>query len=329
MAPVVRMRRVIVIAIALALGFGCKPGADETESKKAPADASPTAQADTAASEPAAPEEPEGPLVWLDPKANGIAWVDLPPDLSPASLTAVFALPPRASALLEAPHEVDDALAAVTGDDEVGTRWFRGAALVTTSLLSAGPYVVRTLATPRADVAAALKEASFDATTVEGFEIWAPRGAFPWRVVMLDDSTVAFVPAREPGSGLQPLTAGRDMPPSDMERELSRALAEDSALRVSLYAAGPMLHFDVRPSMLGARLELRTLGRGGIDGRVLFQPESDPQGVAQALSKRRVPEETEQIQLLAEAVAYETDGELVVGRLQVPATKIAALEITP
>jgi hypothetical protein len=90
-----------------------------------------------------------------------------------------------------------------------------------------------------------------------------------------------------------------------------------------------MLHFDVGPSLLGARLELRTFGSGGLDGRVLFQPESDPSAVAEALGKRRVPEETDQIQLLAEEVAYETDGELVIGRLQVPATKIAALEIEP
>jgi hypothetical protein len=329
-APVVKR---IVAALALALSStGCKTEATKDD---AAGGATPGVdpQAEASAAEPPTSHtstgDPSGPLVWLDPKASGMAWIDLPPDLSPAALTAVFGLPPRASALLEAPRDVDEALAAVTGDDAIGQAWFRGAALVTTTLLGAGPYVVRSLSEPRAAVAAALKEAGFTATETEGFEIWAPRGAFPWRVVMLDDETVAFVPAREPGSGLSPLTAGRDMPPSDLERELSRQLAEDSTLRVSLYAAGPMLHFDVGPSLLGARLELRTFKSSGLDGRVLFQPASDAAGVTEALGKRRVPEENDQIQLLAGEVAYETDGELVIGRLQVPPTKIAALEIAP
>jgi hypothetical protein len=326
------VRHAIAILAAAVLGGGCKSGDEAKDGDPTvAADATPRADVPEASAqpEPAAGVDPSGPLFWLDPKAGGVAWIDLPASLSPAALTAVFGLPPRASGLLEAPREIDDALATVTGDDEIGTRWFRGGALVTTTRLGAGPYVVRSLAVPRADVAAKLEDASFQSTTTEGFEIWAPRGAFPWRVVMLDETNVAFVPAREPGSGLAPLTAGRDMPPSDMERELSRLLAEDSTVRVSLYTAGPMLHFDVGPSLLGARLELRTFGSGGLDGRVLFQPESDPSAVAEALGKRRVPEETDQIQLLAEEVAYETDGELVIGRLQVPATKIAALEIEP
>jgi hypothetical protein len=268
-------------------------------------------------------DEPRGPLQWLDPKANGVAWIDLPRDLSPEAIAAVFALPPRASALLQAPRETEDALHAVANDDPAP--WFSGPALVTTSLMSSGPYVIRTLARPRTEFSAALATAGFQSSTTEGFEIFTPARAFGWRVVLLDETTVAFVPAREPGSGLSPLTAGRDMPASDTERELSRMIAEDSTLKVALYCAGPMLHFDVEPSMRAARLELRTFGGGGLDGRVSFEPESDVAAVASELGKRALPEENEQIRQLVSQVAYSADGPMVLGRLQVTATKIAAL----
>lgn len=326
MATVVRT---IALVVLLTIG-ACKGSGDETGDATPAAAPAPYSRIDpTPAVGRAAGEDPTGPLVWLDPNANGVAWVDLPATLSPMALSAVYALPPRASALLQAPHAVDDALVAITGRDALPTEWFSGAALVSTSMLTSGPYVIRKLARPRGEITAALADTGFHATTTEGFEIWQPRGAFPWKVVMLDEITVAFVPVREPGSGLTPLTAGRDMPPSDLEREISGLTREDASLRVALFAAGPMLHFDVEPSLLGARLELRSSGGRGLDGQVLFEPQSDPDGVAAALGKRKIPEETDQIQLLAEEVAYQVDGGIVLGRLQIPASRIAAVEDTP
>jgi hypothetical protein len=315
-----------LVPLAIALAPACKSDAPR-EDTPSQANASPPAANDEPSAAVRRDEEPTGPLEWLDPKANGVAWIDLPPDLSPAAIATVFALPPRASALLEAPHEVDEAMAAITGEPDVA-QWFSGPALVTTSLLTTGPYVIRSLAKPRETLTSALQGAQFTATTVEGFAILTPARAFGWRVVMLDASTVAFIPLREPGSGLSPLTAGRDLPASDLERDLSHAVEEDSTLKVALFSAGPMLHFDVEPSLRAARLELRMSG-GALDGRVMFEPESDVADVANALSQRTLPEETEQIRQLVSEVGYTVDGELVLGRLQVTPTKIAALRILP
>jgi hypothetical protein len=93
-----------------------------------------------------------------------------------------------------------------------------------------------------------------------------------------------------------------------------------------------MLHFDFDPSVLGARLQLRAWAEGGagaLDGRVLLEPERDAGDVVTALEGREPIGENEQVRQLAQDVAYALDNELVLGRLQVPATKIAIVSEAP
>ena len=64
------------------------------------------------------------------------------------------------------------------------------------------------------------------------------------------------------------------MPPSDLETQLVKAHEETPGLHVELFAAGPMMHFDLDPPLVGARFELLPW-QGGLEGRVLLQPERD------------------------------------------------------
>ena len=67
---------------------------------------------------------------------------------------------------------------------------------------------------------------------VEGFTMLMPEGSLPFRVVFLAEDVVAFIPAREIGSGLGPLTAGRDLPPGATRRELERASDHECILDI-------------------------------------------------------------------------------------------------
>lgn len=324
------MRLAIALALVLA-ACGTKDDAAKAE-QAAPAKAPAPAKAETPPPGDEAPAtETDALLEWLDPKATGVGWIDMDPKLSPATIATVYALPPRAADMLTLPHEVAGELDAVVDSESAPPQtWFTGPALVTRSMLSSGPYLVRKLAKPRGDVEAALGDAKFDASEDEGFAVHTPRAPFGWRIVFLRDDVVAFIPAREPGSGLDPLTAGRDMPPSELETELRRGIDEDVTLAVSLYAAGPMLHFDFDTSVRGARLQLRRYPDGGgkgLDGRVLLEPEGDAAKVVTALEARKPVGENEQVRTLASDVAYAVDGSFVVGRLQVPPTKLAILQV--
>ena len=325
-------RLTVALSVALVLAAcGTKDDGAPAEGKPA-APAEEDAKANVPVPGDAAPAtDLDALLEWLDPKATGVGWIDLDPKLSPATIAAVFAVPPRAADMLTMPRDVDVELDAVVDSETTPTdTWFAGPALVTRSMLGSGPYLVRKLAKPRAAIEAALKDSKFDASEDQGFAVYTPRGPFGWRIVFLTDEVVAFIPAREPGSGLDPLTAGRDMPPSDLETQLRRALSEDKTLAVSLYAAGPMLHFDLDTNVLGARLELRRYPDGsgsGLDGRVLLEPEDDAATVVKELQGRSPVGENEQVRTLAGDVAYLLDGSFVVGRLQVPLSKIAILQV--
>ncbi len=330
MAARVKLARGLALALGLA---ACDAKDDAPEANRAPATKAPveTKAGAAAPSEVAPTTDLDALLEWLDPKATGVGWIDLDPKLSPTTIAAVFAVPPRAADMLTMPRDVDSELDAVV-DSETSppSTWFAGPALVTRSMLSSGPYLVRKLARPRAEIEATLADAKFDASEDQGFAVHTPRGPFGWRIVFLTDDVVAFIPTREPGSGLDPLTAGRDMPASDLETELRRVLAEDKTLAVSLYAAGPMLHFDLDTNVLGARLELRNYPDGsgrGLDGSVLLEPDGDAATVVDALQGRAPVGENEQVRTLAGAVAYSLDGSFVVGRLQVPLSKLAILQV--
>ena len=272
-----------------------------------------------------APEALQRVLTWLDPDAVAAATINLPDGVEQAPLVAVFGVPPRGAELLDAASEVDDWLGGFIPEDSPPDTWLGHPALAMTSAFSSAPYVVRPLTKPKDEVAKVLDAGEFDKRTVDGFDVWYPKRSFPYRVVMLDKHTVAFVPAKEPGSGLSPLTAGRDMPASDLETQMVKAHEETPGLHVELFAAGPMMHFDLDPPLVGARFELLPWQGGGLEGRVLLQPERDSAAAVTALEAREPVGESDRIVELAKKVAYQLDGDFVVGLLQLPAEDVKAL----
>lgn len=264
-------------------------------------------------------------LAWLDPDAVAAAAVRLPEGMDPEALVAVFAIPPRGEKLLTAVAKVDAWLPNFVAEDTPPSDWLGEQALVMVSAFSSGPTVIRPLVKPRAEVEAILAAGEFKMQTIEGFSIYYPNRSFPYRVAILDEHAVAFIPAREPGSGLSPLTAGRDLPASDLQRQIETAFKETPDLFVEMFAAGPMMHFDLDPPLVGARFELLPWQSGGIEGRVLLQPEREAAASMARLEAREPVGETDRIKALAGNVAYQLDGDFVLGVLRLPSADVKAL----
>lgn len=264
-------------------------------------------------------------LAWLDPDAVGAALMVRHEGLDPEVLEIVFALPPRLVQLLEPVGEIDEWLPTYLAEgapapDEI----FGPTSLVFAPAFSTGRLVVRRLAKPRADVEKWLGTGKLDRQEAEGFTIFVPSGALPYRIVMLDEHAVAFIPLRDPGSGLSPLTAGRDLPPSDLERALRKAFEETPALIIESHMAGPMMHFDFDPPVVEARFEMLPYA-GGLEGRVALRPQRELEAVVAALDGREPTTTNDAIAELAGKVAYQADAAgVVLGRLQVPTAELGA-----
>lgn len=346
-------------AWALALGLLVACGRTEPERPgPAPAPANEPAPAiSAAAAEPPAPatSDERRVLAWLDPDSPAVAYMRLPADLEPEALGELFALPPRALALLRAPLSLESGLAALIGPAAPPPeQWLARDLVVMQPVLARGPYLVRRLLVPRADVEAWLRGGGMEVETVEGLAVWtpgptapeapvgsapglAPDLVFPWRLVFLADDLLGAFSLTEMGNGLSPLTAARDLPPSELTRTIGEVVAADPALLLELYVQGAMLHFDLSDDVGVAKLSLRRLVEGdaarslprhdaaGIDGEVILQPLGDVAEAAAAL-EARVPAgaATDVLRDLYKAVAYTQDGPIVRGRLQ-----LAADELTP
>ncbi|MCB9566546.1 MAG: hypothetical protein H6710_04910 [Myxococcales bacterium] len=178
-------------------------------------------------------------LRWLDPEAVGVTWVSARHDLDADALVAVFGVPPRAARMLRELEVVDEGLALVLGEEKAKA-WLRPEAMAMLPAVAHGTYVVRLLeGAPPDELRAALEAAEMEASEVEGFTLWEPTGSFPWRIMIADASTIAMIPRQEIGSGIGPLTAARDLPPSELERELGRALSSEPDILLDLFAQGP------------------------------------------------------------------------------------------
>ncbi|MDC0720011.1 hypothetical protein POL25_24140 [Nannocystis sp. bb15-2] len=325
------------------------------------------APAPTDAADPAAPPAPVVPaapatpderrvLAWLDPDSPAVAYMRLPADLEPEALGELFALPPRALALLRAPLSLESGLAALVGPAAPPPeQWLARDLVVMQPVLARGPYLVRRLLAPRADVEAWLRSGGMQVDTVEGLAVWtpgqsapeapvdgapglAPSLVFPWRLVFLADDLVGAFSLTEMGNGLGPLTAARDLPPSDLTRMIGEVVAADPALLLELYVQGAMLHFDLSDDVGVAKLSLRRLveadgarslprhDAAGIDGEVILQPLGDVADAAAALEARApAGAATDVLRDLYKAVAYSQDGPVVRGRLQLAADDLAPL----
>ncbi len=315
--------RRLVLACVLSLS-----ACDDT--KKASSDATPSpepAATQAPAAEPAAPKSPSHALLdWLDPDAVAIVYTKMAHTVDADAFATAFAVPPKLARMLRDVPAVDEALDAISdpGDPRPG-QWLGPEAVASTSVVSSGTYVLRPLLQPRAEVEALLERAGMTADTIEGFTVYLHRGAFPWKVAFLTDTVVAFVPVKEIGTGLSPLTAGRDLPPSEAETELRTVLDEDPGTALEAFAAGPLLHLDLGQDLAQYAVRARPFQRTGLEVEVRLAPIEDPMAAAGTLGDRDLSLETDALAALAKKVAFTVEGPVVVGRLQMPATEVATL----
>lgn len=323
------MRTVVstVLAVAVALALGCKKDEPAATQAQARGDAGPAASPSASVAETGTEASPALRLVdWLDPDAAVVVYWNLPADVDPSTLSVVFALPSRLERMLRDLTSVDEALDAVLPlDSPRPEALLRPEALGVAPLVAVGTYVLRPLSAPRAEVEQALAAAGLRATQTEGFTIYEPQPPFPWRVVFLTDDVVAFVPTKEIGTGLGPLTAGRDLPPSPLENELRRVLKEEPTTLFDLNAATPLVHFDLGEDVVGLALRIRPWQKTGMDVELRLQPSGDPAEAVAVLEKRQAPLETEPVQKLVERVAFTVDAGAVAGRLQLTEGDVAVL----
>ena len=310
--------RLPALLLGLSLAIGCDDSSSKDASEKTPSGSEPAqpAQDDTAAS----PDEKEGGhalLAWLDPDAVALVYVKRNIDVDPEAFATAFAVPPKLARMLRDVPAVHAGLEAIkdSGDPDPDT-WFGPEALASTSVVSSGTYVLLTLAKPRADVEAYLERASMRSDEIEGFKVYMPQGPFPWKVAFLDESVVAFVPVKEIGSGLSPLTAGRDLPASRAEEELAQVLEQDPSTVLEAVAAGPLLHLDLGQDLMQYAVRARPFQTRGLEVEVQLAPMEDATRAAASLRDRDLSLETDALAALAKKVAFSVEGPIVVGRLQ-------------
>ena len=224
---------------------------DATDATDAKADATSDAKTDakTDAGPDAGPDDGTTSsklLAWLDPDSTAVAYLRRDRTLDGEQLATIFGLPPNLEDLVKAPSDLAWALGVLLDAEhpEVVQSWFYPDVLVMRPRVANGLYLVRRLARPAAQLREALSSDGVISER-EGFDVYISRSAFPFSITFLTDDVVAFVPLREMGTGLTPLTAARDLPPSPAERELSEVLAGSRALSLVALAAGPLTHLDL------------------------------------------------------------------------------------
>lgn len=290
-------------------------------------------------------------LAWIDPDAVAAVYTRVDPSLDLEAFAALFAVPPRAVHMLRDLRAFDDGLAALlTGSGPPPSAWLTKEAVVMMAPSGQAPYLVRGLTRPRAEVEAWLQAAGMQRETIEGMAVWAPlpgpdadaeaaqevgaaagmmaAAAFPWRLVFLDDTTVGGMSLKELGTGLGPLTAARDLPASELEKEWTRLFRDDAELVLEMYAGGPMLSLDMTDDVARTHLSIRRWQQSGLDGSVELVPIGDDEAMTRAAAEleARSPEhETDVIRELYGRAAFTVEGPTVRGRLQLSAEDLAPL----
>ncbi|HET6583200.1 MAG TPA: hypothetical protein VFG69_07130 [Nannocystaceae bacterium] len=326
-----RRREFSLGAIGMGVAASCSKGDAAHDREQAPAvaaaDDAATPVTPSSAGERSASGRALALLKWLDPDATAVMLSRLPSDLDPDAITTVFAVPPKAARLLRDAAALEPALDAVLPIDAPRPpSWLAPETLAFSSLVATGTYLVRPLQRPSAEIEPILLGAKMRADPVDGFTMLVPEGPLPYRVVLLPDDVAAFVPAREIGSGLGPLTAGRDLPAGAVERELARVLEEEPDALLELAAAGPLIHFDLGQDVIQFVVRMRAW-QGGIDVQIRLHPSGDAAVAANALTNRDVSLESDQIRALCGRVAFTVDGPYVDGRLQLTADDVAVLRV--
>ena len=311
-----RLPQLMVCAPLLLAGCGKTGEPDEADVKKSAEDAGEAAPEPEPAQKVPATERL---LTYLDPEATAVLYLDVPEDVGHLDvdvISTVFAIPPRGRDLLVAGLGMDEALDATAGPDAPPPHEvFATEALVMIPAVATGPYLLRPLAKTPTETEKLLLEAGMQKAEVDGMTMFAPRGAFPYKVVLLEQDVAAFIPVTEIGSGLGPLTAGRDLPASEVRTELSALVANEPGVFLVQVVAGPMLHLELSDDVALARLILRKW-QEGIDAEARMQTTGDPSAAAKELEAVDASLETDQVKALVDRVAWTVDGPTVMGKLQ-------------
>jgi len=333
------------LALAAAINLACEAGRPAEPAAAKAADAA----APVAAEPTPAPTVAHPLLAWLDPDALSAVYTRADPTLDLAALAALFAVPPRAARMLRDLRAFDDGLATLlAGVGPAPSTWLRPESLAYLPPIAQGPYLVRGLTRPRAEVEAWLKAAGLAHETIEGMAVYAPlppsdsgpnpvdalpdhlapAAAFPWRIVFLADDVIGCLSLREIGGGLGPLTAARDLPSSQIELNLTREFTDDPDMQLDLFASGPMMSLDISDDVGALRLGVRRWSRTGLDGELILQPVGDAEAAAKELEARSPALETDVVRELYQRVAFTPEPPVVRGRLQLTEADLRLLRVT-
>jgi hypothetical protein len=314
----------------------------------APVAVAPAATSEAPVAEASAPASAHPLLAWLDPDATTVVYTRAAPELDLVALAELFAVPPQAGHMLRDLRSLEDGLKALIGENgPAPSTWLRPEGLAYLPPLAHGPYLVRGLSKPRAEVEAVLRAAGLARATIEGMAVYAPlppteaedtpgealpehlapATAFPWRIVFLADDVIGCLSLKEIGGGLGPLTAGRDLPASEIELKLTSEFSEDPEMVLDLFATGPMLSLDISDDVGALRLGVRRWSRTGLDGELIFQPIGDAEVAAKELEARSPALTTEVVRELYRRVAFTPEPPVVRGRLQLTADDLRLLRL--
>ncbi|TPV94033.1 MAG: NUDIX hydrolase [Myxococcales bacterium FL481] len=263
-------------------------------------------------------------FAWCDPDAVGGVYGSGTREFDLTTLATIFALPPRGRETALADTAVRSALGSLSVDDAQATDKLWGERWISfNSPLARAPFVLRELRAEPAVVETLLTAVGFNRRERDGFVVFQHQRAFPWKIVLLDRGTAAFVPRSEIGSGLTPLTAARDLPPGALAEQL-RDDARQNDLILTSYVAGPMLHLNLAHDVEQAQWRLRRWQSDGLDGAIALMLGADVAVGSEvaALTQREGIGETERTRALMRRVAFEAEGQTATGRLQIPARDV-------
>ncbi len=323
------LSRVICALAGLIVGCGRSDGPAKMDGAVALA----TTDATSATPAPAPRPAPSGSvqvrrrlLAWVDPNAASLVFTRLSPRFDVSSLATLFALPPGLEKLLRKAVTVGEDLDAISAlDSPPPSAWLAPEAVAMLPSVGLGHdnYVIRRITKPRAEVETILGRAGLQKSETEGFTLYASARRFPWKIVFLEDDVLGFIPATTVGSGLTPLTAGRDLPPSQTETEMAKTLDAEPEALLEMFAAGPIHHLDLGRDVAGIRFALRTWNQDGLDGAVVIQPVQDVEQAITQLEQRDVSFESDAVQAMTRRVAFQVSGPMIEGRLQMTANDVA------
>jgi hypothetical protein len=327
-------------ALALVLACNSEPTPEPTSEAEVPAEPSVADPSTAPATEPTPAKEDAAALMvrllsWLPSDTLSVSFDRMSTRWNPQVISAVFGLPPKAGDLLDERRLLDEALAQAF-EGESGTpdlSWLGPQSLAFTLPIIRHTYMVRPLLRPASELDSLFIAAGFMQEELEGKVGWLPKGAFPWRMVILDEQTIAFVP-NDPGAGVLPLLDAAAAPPSPVETQVAEALSQDPQIELTLLAAGPMLHFDTDAAIGQLQFAVRRpSANGGHEGLVVLMPDGDVVECASQLRARTSPEENQQVQALITAVQWLAEPSLsppqVVGRLTIAPDQLKHFLLRP